>query len=79
MVQVIKHGNKKNSKSLNSWQSITSKYLKEIHQRRKSEYQGEGECSVSKRRTTGGKMGSGVGVGLGNDSVTGRGGPQEGK
>ncbi|XP_063128156.1 MGAT4 family, member E isoform X1 [Rattus norvegicus] len=32
---VIKHGSK-NSKSLNSWQSITSKYLKEIHQRRKT-------------------------------------------
>ncbi|XP_031239226.1 alpha-1,3-mannosyl-glycoprotein 4-beta-N-acetylglucosaminyltransferase-like protein MGAT4E [Mastomys coucha] len=33
---VNNHGSKNSSKSLGDWQSITSKYLKEIHQRRKT-------------------------------------------
>ena len=42
MVQVMRHSSKKKPRSLEDWQTITSKYLEKIHQRRKSKYQGEG-------------------------------------
>ena len=49
MVQVINHGSKNNFRSLDDWQNITFKYLKEIQQRRKSECPEEGGCGVPGR------------------------------